>query len=138
MDSELTTKISGMVRQLASEEHARLRAAGTMVDLEELVCEIGDEFARQLMSQEMASRANDTAEQETCPCPDCGGASRQKEAKARQLAGLRGEVRYYEPTFYCRVCRRSFFPGSRANGTSPASDRHAEAATEDGLGRSAS
>jgi len=135
MDSEFSTKISGMVGQLASEEHARLRAAGTMVDLEELACEIGDEVTRQLMGQEMAARANQAAEEETCPCPDCGRAGRQKEAKARRLAGLRGEVRYHEPTFYCRFCRRSFFPGSGPDGAPGTSNRDAQAATEDDLGR---
>ncbi len=40
MDSELSTRISGIARQLAQQEHQRLRAAGTFVELEELACDI--------------------------------------------------------------------------------------------------
>jgi len=43
MDSELTTKISEVVFQLATAEKQRLEAAGTFVELEELATEIGDE-----------------------------------------------------------------------------------------------
>jgi len=49
MDSELTARISGIVRQLADREQKRLLAAGTFIEIEELACEIGDEVTRQLM-----------------------------------------------------------------------------------------
>ena len=58
MDSELKSRLSGIVRQLAEQEHQRLRAAGTIVELEELACEIGDEVTRQLMSGALAERSS--------------------------------------------------------------------------------
>ena len=54
MDSELKSKVSGLARELAKQERARLRAAGTFIELEELACEIGDELtATPMMIQKM-------------------------------------------------------------------------------------
>jgi hypothetical protein len=44
MDGRLKAKVTSLSMELALEEQARLRAAGTMVDSEELACEIGDEI----------------------------------------------------------------------------------------------
>jgi len=134
MDGRLEAKVKTFVRELAREEQARLRAAGTMVELEELACEIGDEFTRQLMSLEMASRCDEAAEEVTWACPDCGNCCGQGNGKSRRLTGLRGEVKYHEPTFYCPACRRSFFPGSRPGGPLDPSDGDAEVVAENGLG----
>jgi len=126
MDSELSTRISGIVRQLAEQEHARLRAAGTFVELEELACEIGDEVTRQLMSEELAGRSNEAAEAESQACPDCGQSSCNSEAHHRKLDSLRGEVEYFEPAYHCPTCRRAFFPGSRLDRLARASPVDAE------------
>ena len=56
MDGRLKAKVKALTMELAHEEQARLRGAGTMIELEELACEIGDEFTSQLMSLEMADR----------------------------------------------------------------------------------
>ena len=135
MDGRLKSKILAMSLELAREEQARLRAAGTMVELEELACEIGDEFTSQLMSLEMADRSNEAAEATTCQCPDCGDCCGQGDSKSRNLTGVRGEIRYHEPAFYCPACRRSFFPGSGPSGPLSPRDGDAQVVTEDDLGR---
>jgi uncharacterized protein with PIN domain len=124
-----------MSMELAREEQARLRAAGTMVELEELACEIGDEFTSQLMSLEMADRSNQAAEATTRKCPDCGEFCGQGDPKSRKLTGVRGEIHYHEPAFYCPACRRSFFPGSRRIGATSTRDSDAQVASENDLGR---
>jgi len=134
MDGRLKAKVKALTRELAREEQARLRAAGTMVELEELACEIGDEFTSQLMSLEMADRSNRAAEAVTSECPDCGHCCGQGDGKSRRLSGLRGEVKYHEPTFYCPACRRSFFPGSRPSGPLGPGNGDAEVVAENGLG----
>jgi hypothetical protein len=133
MDGRLKSKVKAMVQELAREEQARLRAAGTMIELEELACEIGDEFTVQLMSLEMADRSNEAAEAETCECPDCGNCCGQGDPNSRTLASVRGEVSYREPVFDCPTCRRSFFPGSRQGGPAGPGDGDAQAAQENGL-----
>lgn len=134
MDGRLQAKVRAMTMELAREEQARLRAAGTMVELEELACEIGDEFTSQLMSLEMADRSNQAAEATTCECPDCGHCCGQGDPNSRKLAGLRGEVNYHEPAFDCPVCRRSFFPGSRQRGASGPRNGDAQVVAENDLG----
>lgn len=135
MDGLLKAKVKALTMELARAEQARLRGAGTMMELEELACEIGDEITSQLMSLELADRCNEAAESATCECPDCGNRCGQGDPKSRQLAGVRGEVRYREPTFYCPACRRSFFPGSGQRGTLSAGDGDSEVAREDDMGR---
>ena len=57
MDCRLQARIKTVVEELAREHHAELAAAGTMVDLEELTCQIGDEVTRRLTERELiASR----------------------------------------------------------------------------------
>ena len=135
MDGLLKAKVKALTMELARAEQARLRGAGTMMELEELACEIGDEITSQLMSLELADRCNEAAELATCECPDCGDCCCQGAPKSRQLTGVRGEVSYREPTFYCPACRRSFFPGSGQCGTFSAGDGDSEVAREDDLGR---
>jgi len=136
MDSLLKAKVQSMSRALAREEQAKLRGAMTMLELEELACEIGDEFTIELMSLAMAERSNEAAEAATCACPDCGQFCGQGKPKPRTLAGVRGEVRYHEPSFFCPACRRSFFPGGGPSGPLGARDGDAEVAAKNDLGGS--
>jgi uncharacterized protein with PIN domain len=116
MDSELKSRLSGIVNQLAKQEQARLRAAGTFVELEELACEIGDEVTRQLMNGELAERSNEADESPTQACPDCGQSLSKSEKYHRELDSLRGKIEYDDPAFHCPSCRRAFFPGRRLDG----------------------
>ena len=126
MDSELRTRISAVVNQLAEQEQRRLRAAGTFVELEELACEIGDEVTRQLMAGQLNERGTEVARSESQPCPDCGQSSSRSEPQHRQLDSLRGKIEYDDPAYHCPTCRRAFFPGSRLDGIVRQSHRHSE------------
>ncbi len=139
MEGRLKAKVFAMTMELAREEHARLQAAETLVELEELACEIGDELTSQLMSLEMASRSNEAADRATNKCPDCGNGCGQGNPNSRELAGLRGKIHYQEPTFYCPACRRSslsrrLWPGGRQRGSFSSRDGDAQVAAEDDLG----
>jgi len=126
MDGELRTRISEIVSQLARQEQARLRAAGTFVELEELACEIGDEVTRQLMAGQLDERSCEAAGAESQPCPDCGQASTRCQFEHRELDSLRGKIEYDDPAYHCPTCRRAFFPGSRLDGIVRQSHRNAE------------
>jgi len=134
MDGHLRAKVKALTRELAHAKQAKLQAAGTMIELEELACEIGDEFTSQLVSLEMAKRSNQAAEAATYECPDCGNGCGQGNPKSRQLTGLRGEIHYRELAFYCPACRRSFFPGSRSCRPLSPRDGDAEVVAENDLG----
>lgn len=134
MDSELRTRISGIVHQLAEREHQRLRAAGTFVELEELACQIGDEVTRQLMAGQLAERSNEVADSGSQSCPDCGQASSRTEMQHRELGSLRGTIEYDEPAYHCPTCRRAFFPGSRLDGVARARHHDSEVNGKDRVG----
>lgn len=135
MDSELSSRIAGIVEQLAIQEQQRLRAAGTLVELEELACDIGDEVTRQLMSGQLAERSNQAAEAESQVCPDCGQASSKSDSYHRRLDSSRGQIDFFEPAYHCPSCRRAFFPGSRVNRLVRARHHDAQVGGEDCMGR---
>ena len=134
MECPMRTRVKAMVEQLAREHQRELAVAGTLVDLEELTCQIGDEFARQLCESELVNRARQTADAEQCECPECGLPCPRGQPEPVVLQGLRGEVGFNQPSYFCRHCRRSFFPSGGATGTFGAEHRHAEDLAEDGLG----
>lgn len=134
MECGMKSRVKAMVEELAREHQRELAAAGMLVDLEELTCQIGNEFARQLCEGELGNRARQAAELERCECPECGLLRPRGRSEPVVLQGLRGEVGYNQPSYFCRRCRRSFFPAGRAAGTLGAEHGHAEDFAEDGLG----
>jgi hypothetical protein len=77
-----------MVEELAREYQQELAAAGTRIDLEELTCQVGNEFARQLCEREWgkrAERASVAAELTnfvSCTCASDAGASYRMRSHA--------------------------------------------------------
>jgi len=124
-----------MVEDLAREYQRELAARGTLVDLEELTAEIGDEFGRQLCENELGDRARRAANVEHAECPECGSLCPRGEAEPMVLEGLRGEIAFSQPSHFCRRCRRSFFPAGGSPGAACAEHGDAEDVAEDGLGR---
>jgi hypothetical protein len=134
MECRIESRIKAMVAELAREHQRELAAAGTLMDLEELTCQIGDEFARQLCESELVSRSQQAADAERCECPECGWPCPRGEPEPVLLQGLRGEVGFNQPSYFCRHCRRSFFPSGRAAGTFGAEHGYPPGLAEDGLG----
>jgi len=113
MDCRLRDKIRAMVEDLAGEHQQELAEAGTLIDLEELTCQIGDEVARQLCEHELVGRSRRAVKEEFAECPECGQQSTVCGLEPTLLEGLRGELVYNQPRYYCPRCRRSFFPDGR-------------------------
>ena len=135
MECRMRTRVKAMVEQLAREHQQELAAAGTFVALEELTAGIGDEFGRQLCENELTSRSERAAKLEQCECPKCGLLCLRGEPEPVVLQGLRGEIAFSQPSYFCPPCRRSFFPSGRSFGIAGAGHSHAEDFAEDGLGR---
>jgi hypothetical protein len=134
MECRMRTRVREMVENLAREYQRELAAVGTFVALEELTAEIGDEFGRQLCENELLNRARRAANVEHCECPECGLLCPRGEPEAMLLQGLRGEVAFSQPSYFCQHCRRSFFPSGGAIGTAGAEYGDAKDVAEDGLG----
>ena len=134
MERRMRARVREMVENLAREHQRELAAAGTLVALEELTAEIGDEFGRQLCENELLNRARRATNVEQCECPECGLLCPRGEPEPLVLQGLRGEVAFSQPSYFCRRCRRSFFPSGRSFGVACAEHGDAEDVAEDGLG----
>jgi hypothetical protein len=118
---------------LAREHQQELAAAGTLVDLEELTCQIGDMVARELTQREVLRRAK-ALDADEAECPDCGELCPRGDLEPVVLDGLGGEIAYQQPSYFCRPCRRSFFPASGFLGSAGPGHGHAQRVEEDGLG----
>ena len=134
MECRMRTRVRAMVEQLAREHQQELAAAGTLVDLEKLTAGIGDEFGRQLCENELTGRSERAAKLEQCECPKCGLLCPRGEPEPVVLQGLRGEVAFNQPSYFCSRCRRSFFPSGRSFGVAGAEHGDAEDSAKDGLG----
>lgn len=135
MDCRFEARVQAMVEQLAREHQQELAAAGTLVDLEELTCQIGDEVGRRLAERELNRRSRQLAER-PANCPDCGNfCTPMPEPEPVVLAGLRGELAYSQPRHYCDRCRRSFFPSGGVSGPAGAQHGHDERSQKGGVGR---
>lgn len=134
MECLMGTRVKAMVEQLSREHQQELAAAGTLVNLEELTAGIGDEVGRQLCENELASRSERASKLEQCECPTCGMLCPRGEPEPVVLQGLRGEIAFSQPAYFCSRCRRSFFPAGRSFGIAGAEYGDAEDFAEDGLG----
>lgn len=106
MDDRLRRRIQEMARQLVSEEKGTFRGARTLLDLEELTIQIGDELVRQLANTDLAQRAAESAHTAEHACPDRGRTCAvEADREPLILQGRRGEIEYSEPRCHCRSCR---------------------------------
>jgi hypothetical protein len=111
----LSKEQRGCLRELACQAQGILsesqQSGGrpmTFAELEEASIEAGDFMTAMMMQAEIEQRP--PAAQPPC-CPTCERAGElQAEPEARVLQTDRGEVAWLESSYYCRRCRRSFFP----------------------------
>lgn len=121
MDDRLRRRIREMARQLVAEEKGTFRGAGTLLDLENLTLEMGDELVRQLASTDLTRRSEELAAVSEHPCPECGRTCPvERDREPLILQGRRGEIEYSEPRCHCRSRRRDFFPARPTDSASGA------------------
>jgi hypothetical protein len=91
-----------------------LHADGTPITFDQLeneCVEVGDWMTSAVLEQRVTQR---NAQQLASCCPTCGCQGEPlAEDEARVLQTDRGDVAWMEPNYYCRRCRRSFFPSLR-------------------------
>ena len=78
----------------------------TFAELEDECIEAGDLLTSAMLEQRVTDRQ--LPQQPCCATCDCEGEPGPDEPRVLQTD--RGEVSWMEPTYYCRPCRRSFFP----------------------------
>lgn len=114
MDDRIRERLRGFVEQLLAEEKASLHRAQTLLEIENLAVEVGDELTRLLASGDLAERSGQAENEPEHACPGCGRMCPVEDREPLILQGRRGEIEYAEPRCHCRSCRRDFFPGGQA------------------------
>ena len=135
MECRMRARVREMVEGLAWECQLEWASAGMFQDLEELTAEIGNEFGWQWCENELRDRSRRAANMERAECPECGTLCPRGESEPMVLEGLRGEIAFSQPSYFCRRCRRSFFPTGGSPGAACAEHGDADDVAEDGLGR---
>tara|TARA_B100000686_G_scaffold289995_1_gene317106 strand:+ start:128 stop:490 length:363 start_codon:yes stop_codon:yes gene_type:complete len=77
-----------------------------MTRVEDFAAEIGDSVAGRVMERELENR--DKEQDVVCPC--CKQPGHVKRHRKRTIETKRGPIEIIEAEYYCKPCRRSFFP----------------------------
>jgi hypothetical protein len=85
-------------------------------ELEEDACQLGDAIARELMQQVLQAQAEDDHPETRCECSVCRRDGKLDEVKPRVVQTRRGEVTWREPRYFCKHCRKAFFPSREGLG----------------------
>lgn len=113
---ELQRRIEEMARELCLEMYQK--SGGPPKDmrfsqLEDDAVEVADAIARAVMERLLADRVRQHPSG-AAPCPECDTlCDPLKDDLIHELLTRRGGVGWAESGCYCKVCRRSFFPGER-------------------------
>jgi hypothetical protein len=105
--AEFEHRLRVLVKEYAGAESPPAVPAGQCLAtaLEDAAMAVGDQIAREILRVRY-----EACPEEQAACPGCGKPGLKKGHRKRRLATRRGEVEFDEPEFYCKKCRRSFFP----------------------------
>jgi hypothetical protein len=81
-----------------------------LIDLEQDACELGDAIACELLGQVLQDQAEADHAEPSAPCTVCGRIGDRRKDLPRNVQTRRGKVAWQEPQYYCKSCRKAFFP----------------------------
>lgn len=111
---DLRGRIEAAARQLMEEKWAAEGQPSWLekrfIEIEDEACEVADALAQEVMRLMAARQAEAVSGPADACCPGCGRMVKPADSEARHLRTRRGDVAWQEPSYYCRRCRKSFFP----------------------------
>lgn len=111
LSSEQRRRVEAILSELQEVLGSNVRADGrakTFDELEDECVEVGDWLTSQVLQRRVATA--DVTHGSPC-CPDCQRpGERLPDDEVRLLQTSRGEAAWSEAGWFCRPCRRSFFP----------------------------
>lgn len=119
MDAQKKARAAELTKQLAElfadagDEDGSFK---TLDEMELAANEVGDQISTRVLQESV----NKSVVAETaCPrCPKCDRPGRRREdPDPRIVQTSRGEVQWTEDEYFCRKCRKAFFPSDGAIGT---------------------
>ena len=108
-DRDRLKELGREIREIAGGSRRADGTAKTFDELENEAIEVGD-FLTAAMLEANTHEADPPPQ--ACPCPSCNQIAKRlpEEDEPRVLQTDRGEVTWTEAKYFCRRCRKSFFP----------------------------
>jgi hypothetical protein len=120
ISTEIQQQIQEVARQVRQEFYGGRGApqSGTILfeELENDAAELGDAVAREIMQQVLQTQAEDDHPETICECSVCRRDGKLDDVQVRVVQTRRGEVRWPEPRYLCKYCRKAFFPSGERLG----------------------
>lgn len=116
LSSEDRKRAKELAQELVKITGGRFKSDGkskTFAEIEDEAIEVGD-LITSLAINEAAEQAPDAPAH--CRCPECGAVPRRNGPDDDEPVILqtdRGDIDFVTEGYYCRRCRRSFFPSAR-------------------------
>lgn len=117
--AELRAQVQAFSRQLAEElgEISWEGYGSPFAAIEARAAEIGDQVMQEIVSQRSRMENETRLPEPQCRCPQCQRVGDLKRLRQRELQTIRGTTPITEPEYYCKECRRSFFPSDLLAGS---------------------
>lgn len=114
ISSELQGRIQEMAEDLRREFYggrgAPVSGEIRFTELEEDACQLGDALACEVMQQVLQTQADVDHPETSCECSVCGRNGQLDDVQPRVVQTRRGNVTWKEPRYFCKHCRKAFFP----------------------------
>ena len=110
---EIEAKIRAFTRELADElEEVSWEDdfVSPFAAIESQGAQLGDLLAQELGAQMSRKQNEKRLPDSQCACPQCRSPGDLKKLLNREIQTTRGTTELTEPEYYCKKCRRSFFP----------------------------
>lgn len=116
MQGRIQEVAEGLRREFYGGRGAPISGEILFSELEEDACQLGDAIACELMQQVLQSQADDDHPETTCECSVCGRYGKLDDVQPRVVQTRRGKVKWLEPRYFCKPCRKAFFPSREGLG----------------------
>lgn len=120
ISSEMRQQIEEVAKQVRRKFYGGRGApqSGTILfeELEDHAAELGDAVACEIMQQVLQQQAEDDHPEKTCECSVCGRYGKLDDVQLRGVRTRRGEVKWKDPRYFCKSCRKAFFPSCEGIG----------------------
>jgi hypothetical protein len=131
---EFRAKVQAYARELLAEQGLPAKQSGEplFTTLEDAAMAIGDAVTQEILAAELTACGEGRHD-----CPRCRAPGLRKKERRRTIQSRRGDVELVEPEYYCKRCRRSFFPSLGGVGFGAGTSVESEHVGESGVRGSA-
>ena len=103
LKAKLLAEAEASLEQMLSDE--RMSEQMTITEIEDVIGKMELDFRQRVLKEVMGEQ-----EEQSHPCPECGGKLRNKGRHSKRLVTLRGETELERSYYQCEDCGKGIFP----------------------------